>query len=70
MCLIEACICWWKESWCYQNARYNNKKNLRENFGDPYLLAQLRNPCSFHDVDSKGKDVSVHTLRAHEEVEV
>ena len=26
MCLIKGCICWWKEFWCYQNARYNNKK--------------------------------------------
>jgi len=26
MCLIKGCICWWKESWCYQNARYNSKK--------------------------------------------
>jgi hypothetical protein len=25
MCLIEWCICWWKESSCYQNARCNNK---------------------------------------------
>ena len=28
MCLIKECICWWKESWCYQNARYNNKKSI------------------------------------------
>jgi len=21
MYLIKGCICWWKESWCYQNAR-------------------------------------------------
>jgi len=26
MSLIKECICWRKESWCYQNARYNNKK--------------------------------------------
>jgi hypothetical protein len=55
-----------------ENVHRKNKlrNNLRENFGDLYLLAQLRNPCSFHDVDSTGTDVSVHTFRAHEEVEV
>jgi len=25
MCLIKECICWWRESWCYQNTRYNSK---------------------------------------------
>ena len=28
MCLIKGCICWW----CYQNARYNNKKKHRPSF--------------------------------------
>jgi len=26
MFLIKGYICWWKESWCCQNARYNNKE--------------------------------------------
>ena len=29
MCLIKGCICWWKEYWCYQNARYNKKKRFQ-----------------------------------------
>ena len=37
MCLIKECICWWKESWCHQNALYNNK-NLEYLFLSPELL--------------------------------
>ena len=25
---MKVCICWWKESWCYQNSQYNNKKKF------------------------------------------
>src|SRR5215475_155147 len=51
-----------------ENVHRKNKRrnNLREHFGDLYLLAQLRNPCSFHAADSKGTCVSVHTLRAYQ----
>ena len=27
---MKGCMDWWKESWCYQNARYNNKKNCQK----------------------------------------
>ena len=51
MCLIKECICWWKESWCYQNARYSYKKSVRLlKFGNErrvYAKPQIRHTANF-----------------------
>ena len=43
MCLIKGFICWWIESWCYQNARYNNKKKF---------IYPLQSPIDLHKQDN------------------
>ena len=38
----KGCICWWKESCCYQNARYNNK-NPRHASSNTMLIFRRSN---------------------------